>query len=94
VRDLPEEPGQEPLGRQRTRDVRDHDRDPVARADYLPKRRGRDRRPHRVLEGARLVRQSRHETRLDHRDGGRVRRELEPVPSILQAYPPHGHMIP
>ena len=89
VRQLLEEPRQEAFGGQGPRDVGNHHGDPVARADQVPERPGVDRGAHGLAERGGLVRQTRHEPGLDHRDVGGVRHQIEPIRPVLEANARH-----
>jgi hypothetical protein len=84
VGELREEPGQEALRRHRARDVWDHDRDAVSRADQVAEGPRADRPPHRLPERGRLVAETLHEPRPDHRDVGGVGHEVEAVRAVLK----------
>ena len=81
---LVEHPRQQPVGRQWARDVRNHDRDAVMRADHLAKRRGAEWMAHGVLEGRPLVLQARDEARRDHRHVFRGKIDVEAGPPVLE----------
>ena len=91
VAECGEQPRQQPIGRQRPRDVGDDDGDAVRRAHDLGQRTCLDRPRNRVEKCGVLVVQSSHEARLEDRHAARDV-DVEPAVPVLQVHS-HGAMI-
>ena len=84
VRELGEDPGQQAIGRQRPRDVRDDDRHSLVRSDALPQWLAADGSAYRRREGRRLIRQPGNKGRLDDPHPCRRDLDVKAIMSVLQ----------